>query len=369
MFARGIRTGVPALETSQVERVEGLISDQAWKFNPSQLSLIGRTAQNWRVTQNAKAKHLAKQHAEQAKAVKKKSASLSKRVKQGQKELLGLEKAVKAGKLKLTPFDKQGLHQQIDQKRVQIAQAEDRINRLQERMLRLTASADRYAGWAKNEMASFCKGSAHLLAQRNRIGEKDCPFASVETWREDWQARRTGSFLFEGAAHAAGCNRCVKLERTGANTALLRFRLTEQQAIRRMLSVALSLNLTLQEFMGSPHPKLAQLRNACRWLEIEIPFDGKRQERKLNELVAVIQAQSQCVQVVDGKKKNVITKSLPVSWTVSWVWETVKGENGKPIRRKRFKFRAFWQKEVALCSDLKNGMIGVDVNAWGVSLC
>ena len=48
VFARGIRTGVPTLETSKVGLVEGLISDQAWKFNPSQLNIIGRTAQNWR---------------------------------------------------------------------------------------------------------------------------------------------------------------------------------------------------------------------------------------------------------------------------------------------------------------------------------
>ncbi len=325
VLARSLRAGLAWTEIREDWALSAGCFPQ--EMTSAQRSLALRKAQDLRKAANAKAKWAGQERLELSKACEAKLAKL-------RDELSSRQQASAKG----NPFAKPNAQRESSERAAKLRQA---IRAVAARRDRLTAAGRRSLDLARAGKASACLGSRKLLGQRDLLERADSPFGSEDAWREAWESARDGSFLLEGKAAAASKNDHAKLDPA---TGLLRIRLTEAQAERRMAAKALELGIPLGDLKGKM--KYSPLRMACRFLETRLEFAGKRQldrQRRLSERLSA------------GKGSE---DFAPVGWRIR-----AESKNGKRI----FFARAEWQEAEPPARDLGLGALGADLNAWGIA--
>ncbi len=324
-LARSLRAGIPWTEIRENWAIAAGCFPQ--EMTSAQRKLALRKAQDLRKTANAKAKWAGQERLELSKACESKLAKL-----RDELDSLGKERA------KGTPFAKPGSERALSERAAKLRQA---IRAVAARRDRLAAAGRRSLELGRSGTASVCLGSRKLLGQRELLEQADSPFGSEAAWREAWDLARDGGFLLEGEAAAAGKNRHAKF---GPSAGILRIRLTEAQAERRMAAKALELGVPLGDLKGKM--RYSPLRMECRFLEVRLEFAGKRQTARLERLSERLEA--------PAKSEG----SAPVGWRIR-----TEVRDGKRV----FFARAEWREAEPAARDLGLGALGADINAWGIA--
>jgi IS605 OrfB family transposase len=337
-FSRSLKSSSgPHLTASWAEQAKVF---EGFDFNSNQESSVLRKAEGLRKAANAKASYLAGHLGDMAKSCQAKIA----------KKKLDLA-ALKAelSSLRKNPMARP---EAIRKKEASAKLLRQAIDRMQERAARLASSSAKQAALAKAGKASICFGSRKLLTQRELIGLDDAAFGSVEKWRSAWTEARDLRWLFEGDKAAASANRQVKFDPAKRELSIV---LSNDQAKHRARALARKDGKKLCEVMSLGKRGLAPM--SCRYLAIENVSFGK-QDKKFTALQAALTPQA---------KPEGSTTTQPCEAPVSWsIW--IEGDIKKPSSCKVFA-RAQWEaKEAPVLSFSSNGCVGVDINAWGVSL-
>lgn len=184
--------------------------------------------------------------------------------------------------------------------------------------------------------------------RRHRLLSASSRHGALAIWRE----ARNQSWLFEGHAAAASANDNIKWN---AAPGTLRIRLTEDQALARMEAHAEQHGIDLADVLHGPASQFGYMRQACRYLEVSVRFDG--QDKKLATFIQAL---------TPIPKSETAKGTQPCKAPISWrMW--IEGDPAFPRRCKVYA-RAQWKVEGAeIISFDSSGCLGLDINAWGVS--
>ena len=396
---RTIKNKISIKDSANLQKIKPLVKDIEKIFNSSYINLIARSAQALRKTNNQTAKYQATRCVEDIKIKKiviaKKLDLIKTKTKllQDNEKLLN-DKTLATSFLKVKEFKSvnEKIKKHIENETLAIEQLKIKINQLE-------VKHKNYKYTYENELANSVNGGKKLLKQRNFITPpalqesattalQGSELIALQGYRDLALQSKYGAFLFEGSAHAESCNNFIKFNRLNKTSVEISIRVTEKQYLENIDKYLTANNLKKDKDgkiidkkylldLKNTNSNICNIRMQARTLSIILKYKGKKQIAKLDELESLINQRSQkVVMVSDGngefKKKNQITKSVPVSWRISWKYKLV---NGKKV--KEFCFRAMWEKEVASFTSILNGVIdsgvyggvvGIDINYWGVSL-
>ena len=338
VLARSLRDGIDRREIREPLALESGCFPEALASAQRRLAL--RKAGDLRKTAQAKDLWAGRERLEIAKACGKKIA-------RKREEIAGLRKEMSA--LRKSPLARPEARRNLAER---ILRERQGLAKTLERKARLEAAGNKSLERAKSGDGRVCFGGRNLLGQRERIGpppggpgggqpseRNGSPFATLGAWESAWSEARDGAFLLEGSKNAASRNDHAKF---GPATGILRIRLTEAQAERRMEALARERGIPLEDFLGKI--KYSPLRMACRFLEARLEFRGKRQEARLARLASILEAE--------------VDAAVPVSWRIGR--ETI---GGKTV----FQARAQWLEPEPEAKDWGLGALGADINAWGIA--